>query len=54
MKRKFFKAGDYSKNIMLDIDCMRMLAEVERVGKFKQIAQRGALLYSRVLRRVVD
>ena len=54
MKRKFFKAGDYSKNIMLDIDCMRMLAEVERVDKFKQIAQRGALLYSRVLRRVVD
>ena len=38
MKRKFFKAGDYSKNIMLDIDCMRMLAEVERVDKFKSIA----------------
>ncbi len=54
MKRKFFKTGDYSKNIMLDVDCMRMLAEVERVGTFKSIASRGALLYSRVLRRVVD
>ena len=54
IKKKFFKAGDYSKNIMLDVECMRILAQEEKINKYLLVAKRGALLYYRVLKRVVD
>ena len=54
IKKKFFKAGDYSKNIMLDVECMRIRAQEEKINKYLLVAKRGALLYYRVLKRVVD
>ena len=34
IKKKFFKAGDYSKNIMLDVECMRIRAQEEKINKY--------------------
>ena len=42
------------KNFHLDLECMRLNAEKERISHYKELAISGAIQYYKVLRRILE